>query len=113
MNKENLNSFIEFQEERFTKRIVFKEKGTTAFVLNFKPGQSLPAHNHPGSVVYLQLLRGEGTFAIDSKETTAKENDVLVLNGEEELSFINNSSTDTSLYVILTKIPGPGYAENV
>ncbi|WP_310793569.1 hypothetical protein [Salipaludibacillus neizhouensis] len=36
MKKHNVNEFIEYGEDRFTKRIIYKETDSTAFVLNFK-----------------------------------------------------------------------------
>lgn len=113
MKKEMLDSFIEYNEERLTKRVIFKEGGSTVFVLNFMPNQQLPAHKHPGSNVYLLVLAGEGTFTIDEQEVKVKKNDCLVCNGEETLSFVNDGSENVSLYVTLTKIPEERYAEDV
>ncbi len=39
MEKKELVQFQEYQADRFTKRIVFKEDKHTVFVLNFGPGQ--------------------------------------------------------------------------
>lgn len=113
MKKQNLNEYVEFKNERFTKRIIFKEGESTTFVLNFKPGQSLPTHKHPGTNVYLLVLQGEGIFTIDGKEVPAQKDDVLVCDGNEEFSFNNSGSSNVSLYVMLNKIPNDQYAENI
>lgn len=113
MQKEMLDTFIEYNEERLTKRVIFKEGGSTVFVLNFMPNQTLPAHKHPGSIVYLLVLTGEGTFTIDKKEVNVKKNDVVVCNGDENLSFVNDGTENVSLYVTLTKIPDDRYAQDV
>lgn len=113
MKKEMLNHFIEYNEERLTKRVIFKEGGSTVFMLNFMPNQALPAHKHPGSNVYLLVLSGEGTFTIDEQDVKVKKNDVIVCNGEENLSFVNDGSENVSLYVTLTKIPDERYAQDV
>lgn len=113
MNKQNLSDYIEFSDEKFTKRVVFKEKEATAFVLNFKPGQVLPAHKHPGSIVFLQMLDGEGLFTFDKKEVAAEKHNVLSAEGNEEISFTNNGAENASLYVTLTKIPSADYAKDV
>jgi quercetin dioxygenase-like cupin family protein len=113
LKKEMLNHFIEYNEERLTKRVIFKEGGSTVFMLNFMPNQELPAHKHPGSNVYLLVLSGEGTFTIDEQEIKVKKDDVIVCNGEENLSFVNDGSENVSLYVTLTKIPDERYAQDV
>ncbi|MDL4842664.1 cupin domain-containing protein [Aquibacillus rhizosphaerae] len=113
MNVANINEYKEFNQEKFTKRIVFKEGGSTSFVLNFKSGQELPAHKHPGTNVYLHVLQGKGVFTINDKETYVSKDDVLLVTGDELLSFANNSNEDVSLYVILNKIPNEKYAENI
>lgn len=109
----NLHDYIEYSEEKFTKRIVFKEGKSTVFVLNFTPKQALPPHRHPGTNVYLLVVEGEGTFTIDGNEVKAKNNDVIVADGDEEFAFVNDSDTNTSLYVMLNKIPSEQYAQNI
>lgn len=113
MKKTNLQEYIEYSDERFTKRIVFKEGESTVFVLNFKPQQSLPAHKHPGTSVYLLVVEGAGTFTIDGQEVKASKNDVILADGEEEFAFVNDSDENTSVYVMLNKIPNENYAKNI
>lgn len=113
MKQVNLQEYIEYNTEKFTKRIVFKEGESTVFVLNFSPGQALPSHKHPGSNVYLLVLDGSGTFTIDGKEVKAKKNDIILADGEEDFAFLNNSDENTSLYVMLNKIPDEKYAQNI
>ncbi|MCT2537905.1 cupin domain-containing protein [Aquibacillus koreensis] len=113
MKKQHLLDFIEFNEERFTKRIVFKEGQSTSFSLNFMPGQALPAHTHPGSHVYIQVLQGKGVFTIDEKEVQGSPNDVILVAGDELLSFVNSGSSNVSLYVMLNKIPDDRYAQDI
>ncbi|MDQ0216135.1 quercetin dioxygenase-like cupin family protein [Oikeobacillus pervagus] len=105
MNIQNVKQFMEYHNERFTKRIIFKEGPSTTFVLNFKPGQELPAHKHPNSNVHLLVLTGEGTFTIDGKQIKASELDSLICTSEQELSFKNDGKEDASLYVVLSTIP--------
>jgi len=113
MKKEILDQFIEYNEERLTKRIISKGGGSTVFLLNFMPNQALPAHKHPGSNVYLLVLSGEGTFTIDEQVVKVNKNDVIVCNGDENLSFVNDGSENVSLYVTLTKIPDERYAQDI
>lgn len=113
MKQTSLQDYMEYSEEKFTKRIVFKEGESTVFVLNFTPGQALPSHKHPGSNVYLLVIEGAGTFTIDGKEVKAKKNHVILAHGEEDFAFANDSNENTSLYVMLNKIPNDQYAQNI
>ncbi|WP_308314867.1 cupin domain-containing protein [Bacillus sp. T33-2] len=61
-------------------------------MLNFLPGQELPAHNHPGTDVYLLVLSGEGTFTVDGAETKVSSNEAVHCNGEEQLAFKNTGT---------------------
>ncbi|WP_078547816.1 cupin domain-containing protein [Litchfieldia alkalitelluris] len=113
MRQVNLKDYIEYNNERFTKRVIFKEGESTVFMLNFLPTQSLPEHNHPGTNVYLLVVNGEGTFTINGENTKVKKNDVILCNGEESLAFVNDGQYKTSLYVMLNKVPNEHYVENI
>jgi quercetin dioxygenase-like cupin family protein len=77
VEKNSIKSFMEYNEDKFTKRVIYKKGETTAFVLNFLPGQQLPAHKHPGTEVYLFVVTGSGTFIIDGSDTEVSEGDIL------------------------------------
>ncbi|MFT4413953.1 cupin domain-containing protein [Fredinandcohnia humi] len=113
MKKEMLENFIQYTEERFTKRIVYREGDSTVFILNFMPNQALPAHKHPGTNVYLLVLDGDGTFSINQKPVKVKKNDVILCTGDEELSFVNDGAQNVSLYVMLNKIPDDHYTKDI
>ncbi|WML49761.1 cupin domain-containing protein [Neobacillus sp. PS3-34] len=113
MEKQTVRTFQEYSEERFTKRVIFKKGESTAFVLNFLPGQQLPPHKHPGTEVYLYVLCGTGTISIDNTETAVSDSDLIHCSGEEQLAFSNNGSEPVSLYVVLNKLPGEEYAKNI
>lgn len=113
MKRTNLQDYIEYSEERFTKRIMFKEDESTVFVLNFAPQQALPTHNHPGTNVYILVVEGSGTFTINTEEVKAKKNDVILCTGDEDLAFINDGQENTSLYVMLNKIPDERYVQDI
>lgn len=112
MEKTNLASYITYNPEQFTKRIVFKNQNSTAFVLNFQPGQTLPTHTHPGSIVYLYVITGKGTFVIDDEPTAVVAEDLITVTGKEALAFSNDSNLNTSLYVVLTSIPSEDYVQD-
>lgn len=113
MEQTNLRNYIEFGEEKFTKRVIFKEGGSTVFVLNFAPQQALPSHKHPGTNVYILVVEGGGTITIDGKDVKAQKNDVFLISSEEEMSFLNDGQENTSLYVMLNKIPDERFAQNI
>jgi quercetin dioxygenase-like cupin family protein len=113
MEKNSVKAFMEYSEEKFTKRIIYKKGETTAFVLNFLPGQKLPVHKHPGTEVYLYVLTGNGTIIIDGTESEVTEADLIHVDSEEEMSFHNSGSEPVSLYVVLSKIPSELYAKNI
>ncbi|WP_066068148.1 cupin domain-containing protein [Neobacillus soli] len=113
MEKNSVKAFMEYSVERFTKRVIYKKGETTAFVLNFLPGQQLPTHKHPGTEVYLYVVTGTGTIIIDGAETEVAEADLIHVSSEEEMAFKNIGSESVSLYVVLSEIPSKLYAKNV
>ncbi|WP_066316561.1 cupin domain-containing protein [Bacillus sp. FJAT-29814] len=113
MEKNSVKAYMEYSEEKFTKRIIYKKGETTAFVLNFLPGQALPTHKHPGTETYLYVITGTGTIVINGKDTEVTEADLIHVDSEEEMSFKNSGSEPVSLYVILSKIPNENYAKNI
>jgi quercetin dioxygenase-like cupin family protein len=113
MEKKSLQEYLEYSEEKFTKRIIYKKGDSTVFVLNFMPGQTLPAHKHPGTEVYLLVIKGSGTFTIDGVDTDVQTNDAIHTSAEEELAFKNTGNEPTSLYVMLNKIPDERFATNI
>jgi quercetin dioxygenase-like cupin family protein len=113
MEKNSITSYMEYSEERFSKRVIYKKGETTAFVLNFLPDQQLPTHKHPGTEVYIFVVTGTGTIIIDGQESPVTERDIIHVTSEEEMSFINNGNEPVSLYVVLSKIPSELYAKNI
>ncbi|CRK83119.1 cupin domain-containing protein [Neobacillus massiliamazoniensis] len=104
MERQSIKTYQEFNEEKFTKRVIFNNGNSTAFVLNFLPGQTLPAHKHPGAEVYLLVVSGNGTIIIDGSESEVTETDLIHTGEDEELSFANTSNDRVSLYVVLNKL---------
>ncbi|HEY2421277.1 MAG TPA: cupin domain-containing protein [Neobacillus sp.] len=113
MEKNSVIEYMEYSQERFTKRVIYKKGETTAFVLNFLPGQQLPTHKHPGTEVYLFVVSGKGTIIIDGMETEVSEADLLHVSDEDEMAFRNSGNEPVSLYVVLSKIPNEQYAKNI
>lgn len=103
MKKLKISDYMKFNDEKFNRCVVFSGDLTTTILLNFRPGQTLPAHNHPGSSLQLIVLEGEGVFTFDETEVPAKKGDLFFVDGDETISFINNSTDNVSIYAILTK----------
>ncbi len=113
MNIQTLASAKQFSDERFTKKMLHKNEDSAVFVLNFKSGQELPAHKHPGSTVYLLVLEGEGELAIDNVQHKVVKDDCILVEGTEQLAFRNTGQVNTSLYVMLSKIPHEDYVKEI
>lgn len=93
--------------------MIFKKEESTAFVLNFMPGQALPSHKHPGTGLYLLVLQGGGTLTVDGTDTALNKGDVIFCDGDETFSFKNTTGEQTSCYVMLNKIPEEKYAQDI
>ncbi|WP_462408858.1 cupin domain-containing protein [Neobacillus sp. Marseille-QA0830] len=113
MEQNSVRTYMEYSEEKFTKRIIYKKGETTAFVLNFLPGQALPAHKHPNSEVYLYVITGNGTIITDGQETEVSALDLLHVNSEEAMALKNTGNEPFSIYVVLSKITNDQYAKNI
>ncbi|WP_223067182.1 cupin domain-containing protein [Paenibacillus caui] len=113
MEKKSLEELQEFQQGKFTKRVVFKGEDHALFVLNFGPGTELPAHNHPGAHVYILVIEGSGTVTSNGEETPVSKGDAVHIAGDEVFSYRSKEESPSSLYVVLTKIPDERYAANI
>lgn len=106
MEKKSIREAQTFGEEKFTKNMLYQTDTHHAFVLNFKPGQELPAHKHPGRELYLLVIEGEGTLTIDGTPAAIVQGDAVQCMGDELFAFKNTSNGNTSLYVVLGKAAG-------
>ncbi|AWB45592.1 cupin domain-containing protein [Paenibacillus sp. CAA11] len=113
MNKKVIQEFQQYQEDRFTKRIIFHEGESTVFLLNFMPGQELPAHNHPGADVFITALTGSGTMVVDGKEHALAQGEAIHIAGNEVFAYRNSGGEPVSLYVVLAKVPDERYVKEI
>lgn len=79
MKKFTIRDHIQFDSETFHRSLIFSNDCTKALVLNFRPGQTLPSHNHPGYCLQLMVLKGEGVLIVDEKEVPVPEGDLFLL----------------------------------
>jgi len=113
MKIEKISEKIVYSEEIFTKKIIFNENKVLSFVLNFKPGQGVPAHNHEQSDLIIHVLAGTGEMSVDGIPNKITQGDVIHCKGTEVFSLTNNSDKDMSCFVILAPNPSPIYSKEV
>lgn len=104
MEHQSITKGFQFNEERFTKVDVIKNKRSVAFVLNFLPGQHMKPHNHPNRELFLHVLDGSGVFTIDGEELKVSKGDVIYCDPEEQIGFTNKGNQNVSIYATMTKI---------
>ncbi|WP_178022929.1 cupin domain-containing protein [uncultured Paenibacillus sp.] len=113
MEKLAITGLQDYQTEKFTKRIAFKKGESVVFMLNFMPGQELPTHTHPNTDVFILALQGSGSITVDGVTSPLGQGEALHLEGAEAFSYRNDGDEPASLYVVLTKVPAPEYAQNI
>lgn len=99
----NVKEAQQFNEERFSRTVLYQGEKSTAFVLNFLPGQSFPPHPHPNAHVYLHVIEGEGKCTINEEEYAVSEKDIIHCANEQKLGIENNSDQPLSIYVVLAR----------
>lgn len=113
MKIEKITEKIVYSDEKFTKRIIFNENRVLNFVLNFKPGQGVPPHNHEQSDLIVHVLAGEDEMGVDGKVHKIAQSDVIHCQGAEVFSLTNTGDKDMSCFVILAPNPSPIYSKEV
>ena len=108
-----LSEKIVYSEENLTKKIIFKEDRVLNFVLNFKPGQGVPAHNHEQSDLIIHVLVGQGEMGVDGTIHKIMQGDVIHCKGTEVFSLTNTGDKDMSCFVILAPNPAPMYSKEI
>lgn len=103
MEIQSLKDAIQFRDDRFAKIDFIKTKNSVAFMLNFLPDQEMKSHNHPGRELFLHVLEGAGTLLIDGEMQTVKTGDVIHVDADEQIGFVNDSSAKVSISVTMTK----------
>jgi quercetin dioxygenase-like cupin family protein len=106
--KHSISSYQIFNDRRFTKQNMFKSADCTVFILNFLPGQIMPAHYHPGAELHFHVLQGNGTFTIDGSNIEVTADEVVYCEGTKKVSFTNTGNNNVSIYVTLSKVSSEG-----
>ena len=113
MKIEKIADKIVFMDSTLTKRILFNEERVLNFVLNFRPGQGVPPHNHEESDLVIHVLTGSGEMTVDGNLNNITEGDVIHCYGREVFSIKNTGDKDMSLFVILAPNPSPVYSKEI
>jgi quercetin dioxygenase-like cupin family protein len=104
VEKQPIALFQQLKETRFTKQVMYKSNDCTIFILNFLPGQQMPAHYHIGAELFLHVLQGNGTFTYDGRDLEVSKDDVVHCGGTKKLAFTNTGTENVSIYVTLSKV---------
>lgn len=113
MKIQKLSDKIVFSEDSITKKILYKEDKILNFVLNFKPGQGVPPHNHEQSDLLVHVLSGDGEMIVDGNANKIAQGDVIHCSGKEVFSIKNTGESDMSLFVVLSPNPSAVYSKEV
>ena len=104
VEKQTIAAAEQFNEERFTKVNMIKNKRSAVFLLNFLPGQHMKPHNHPERELYLYVIEGKGTFTIDGRELEVSKGEVIFCDQKEQIGFTNTGESNVSIYATMTKM---------
>lgn len=113
MRIEKLKDKMVYMDSTLTKRILINEDKILSFVLNFKPGQGVPPHNHEESDILVHVIVGEGEMVVDGKSNRIVQGDVIYCKGQEVFSITNTGSMDMSCFVVLAPNPSPVYSKEI
>jgi quercetin dioxygenase-like cupin family protein len=113
MKIEKLSEKMVYMDNTITKRVLFNENKILNFVLNLRPGQGVPTHNHENSDMIIHVLVGEGDMVVDGNAHKVSDGDVIHCKGIEMFSLTNNGHKDMSCFVILAPNPSAAYSKEV
>ena len=107
MEKFNIDNYIVAPENSVSKRVIYKDDNTLAFILNIAPGKSLPEHTHLDSTLLIQILNGEGVININDEPVSVEKNYIVKLDGQEKMSVDNTGEENLELSVTISPQPEP------
>ena len=113
MNYRNVESSMIFNDNQFTKRILFEDDEVLSFVLNFKPGQVLQTHQHENSAVTFIVIQGKGEVQVGDEIQKIQKGSAVLAKGKEQFG-IPRVEEDLSLFVTITPKPNnTKYAQEI
>lgn len=106
MKVEKIAERLIYSDKTFTKRVLFNEEKILSFILNMKPGQEIPPHQHEVSDLVLHVLSGGGELTVGEKSQDIIAGDVVYCVGDEFFGLKNNKRDNMSCFVVLAPRPG-------
>jgi len=100
-----LNDYILNPDKKIAKRMIYKDHQVIAFILNIATGAALPNHTHFDCTVLVQVIQGKATVNADDKSVTVETNDLIQLDGPENMSIQNTGDDTLILYVTISPAP--------
>lgn len=113
MKIEKISDKMVYLDETITKRVLFNEDKVLNFILNLKPGQEVPPHNHENSDLIVHMLVGEGEVTVEGTMSKLTEGDVLHCDGAAMFALKNTGDKNMSCFVILTPNPSTIYSKEI
>lgn len=112
MKLEKILDKIVYNENTISKRMLFNTGKVLNFMLNLKPGQGVPSHNHENSDMIIHVVSGdEGEVVTDGNKTIVTQGDVFHCDGIEMFSLTNTGKENMSCFVVLTPNPSQIYSK--
>jgi quercetin dioxygenase-like cupin family protein len=113
MKIENIKNKIAYSDKTISKRVLFAEDKVLNFMLNLRPGQTIPPHTHEQSDLVLHVLFGDGEATVDGNVQKITDGDVIHMRGEEVFGMTNTGDRDMSCFVVITPNPSSIYAHEI
>jgi len=104
MEQKLVGDFMVFATDHLTKKIIHQDKDILTFVLNLRPGQTLPRHSHENTTLTLHVLQGAGTIAVNDVKESMYEGQLFILSGIDVLE-VPEVTKDLSLLVNIAPNP--------
>ncbi|MDP4088471.1 MAG: cupin domain-containing protein [Bacillota bacterium] len=113
MKIEKIAEKMVYSDKSITKRVLFQEERVLNFVLNLRPGQSVPPHNHEHSDLLVYVVMGQGELTADEKTVEVAHGDVIHCDGKEMFSLKNTGDMDMSCFIVLAPNPSAIYSKEI
>ena len=99
----NLDSEIEFSQERPRTKMLYDSANFRAVLFCLEKDQGVPRHTSPSEVM-MQVYKGSGTVIVGENELPMKEGDVVVSRSNETHGF---RSEGERMVILALIIPSP------
>tara|TARA_B110000977_G_C10940487_1_gene440694 strand:+ start:145 stop:588 length:444 start_codon:yes stop_codon:yes gene_type:complete len=102
--------YVKFNDDHYSKQLVYKNYSFEAYVICWKPGQSSNIHSHPKNGCIMKVLEGTlreeryGTISITEK--ICKKNDILFIRDTDQHVIENISDTKPLITLHIYSPPG-------